>query len=83
MAWLSREERKTLKAALEPAGKKRAQSGSRDGSGMIDELTAQEFPARYFVRKVALCVAICWIWQPDRAEVDFDSQTFLQEAPIP
>ena len=53
-----REERKTLKAALERARKKRAQSESRDGSGMIDELTAEEFPARYFARKVALCVPV-------------------------
>ena len=34
VAWLSREERKTLKIALENARQKRAQSGSRNVSGI-------------------------------------------------
>ena len=57
-AGLNREERKTLKIALENARQKRAQSGSRNVCGMIDELTAQKCRARYFARKAALCVSV-------------------------
>ena len=64
----SREERKTLKIAIENARQKRAQSGSRNVSGMIDERTAQKCRARYCARKAALSAPVY------RSHASFDAR---------